>query len=239
MHDDDNTRSAEDFADELETTGLPTASAQTPELAWSLYDSDIEPQRRSWPRTAALATGILAAGTGIAAGLWLGVPGFKQTVTNHVAPQRTTTETTMTPAAAPRTTPHCAPGHNADKGCLPVVVPGPATVTVTAAPAPTTTQAYNDGDNAENMPPARTTTKPALTFTAMQDQQVLDNLRSLGYTIYNPATVLHYAHEYCQLLHQGESIEQADARVQAESGDTTTNVLQVTSSAQLAYPNCF
>ncbi|WP_139334608.1 DUF732 domain-containing protein [Mycobacterium colombiense] len=233
----DDTRQAH----EPETTDMPTSAAQTPELAWSLDDGDIEPQHRSWPRTAALATGILAAGSSIAAGLWLGVPGFKHTVTNVVAPHTSLVAPTKEVMLAPVTTTvaaHCAPGHNADKGCLPVVVPGPTTVTVTATPT-TATQRYSDGDNAENMPPVTTATKPALTFTAAQDQQVIDNLRGLGYTINNPATVLYYAHEFCRLLHQGESIEQADGRIQAESGDTTTNVLQVTSSAQLAYPNCY
>lgn len=98
---DDDTRQAEP-GDEPETTSVPTSAAPTPELAWSADDGDDESQRRSWPRTAALATGIVAAGAAIGAGLWLAVPGFKTTVTNHVVPQHSTTTTV---AAAPSTTP--------------------------------------------------------------------------------------------------------------------------------------
>lgn len=129
----DETAAADGFTDEPPTTVVEsdTAMVDGTDLAWSqAIDTDDEPGHRSWVRTAALATGIVAAGSAIAAGLWLGVPGFKQAVTNRVAPQPTSSAAPSTVAAAP-TPKYCAPGHNADRGCLPVVVAAPPTVTVT------------------------------------------------------------------------------------------------------------
>ena len=64
-------------------------------------------------------------------------------------------------------------------------------------------------------------------------------MQSLGYTIINPALVIAYAHEACRLLQQGESTDQMNQQMQARMGATTLDTLQLTSSAMLAYPNCY
>jgi hypothetical protein len=84
------------------------------------------------------------------------------------------------------------------------------------------------------VPPA-----PATTFDASRDQWLLNNLRSLGYTIVNPSLVIANAHEACRLLQQGESTDQMNQQMQARMGASTIDTLQLTSSAMLAYPDCY
>lgn len=124
----DDTAAADGFTDEPQTTEVPPATTAAPELAWSAAIELDEPGHPSWMRTTALATGIVAAASVIAAGLWFAAPGFRTAVTNRVEPQRT--------SAAPTTT-VVAPVVAAPQVTTTVPVP---TVTVTAAaPAPTTT----------------------------------------------------------------------------------------------------
>jgi hypothetical protein len=82
---------------------------------------------------------------------------------------------------------------------------------------------------------------PALSsqFDRSRDQWLLDNLRSLGYTIINPARVISSAYEACRLFEQGESPEQVNQQMSAVTGLNIDDTLQLTSSAMLAYyPNC-
>jgi hypothetical protein len=85
----DNTEKVETTAAEI---GQPAA------LAWTLADDEADhPQRRSWPRTVGLATGIAACGTALAAGLWFATPGLRPTSSNHPAPQTVSAAPTSEP----------------------------------------------------------------------------------------------------------------------------------------------
>jgi len=64
-------------------------------------------------------------------------------------------------------------------------------------------------------------------------------MRSLGYKIMNPPLVIANAHEACRLLQQGEPPDQMNQQMQARMGASTLDTLQLTSSAMLAYPNCY
>jgi hypothetical protein len=80
---------------------------------------------------------------------------------------------------------------------------------------------------------------PVPVFEDSRDQWLLNNLRSLGYTIVDPSLVIANAHQACRLLQQGESTDQMDQQMQARMGANMTDTLQLTSSAMLAYPNCY
>jgi hypothetical protein len=64
-------------------------------------------------------------------------------------------------------------------------------------------------------------------------------MRSLGYTITNESLAVRNAHETCRLFGQGESVSQVNEQMSAKMGASTSDTLQLTSSAILAYPNCF
>ena len=63
-------------------------------------------------------------------------------------------------------------------------------------------------------------------FDDSRDQWLLNNLRSLGYTILNPALVIANAREACRLLQQGESTAQMNQQMQARMGASTIDTLQ-------------
>jgi 7-keto-8-aminopelargonate synthetase-like enzyme len=88
-------------------------------------------------------------------------------------------------------------------------------------------------------PPVAAPELPAPAFDPSRDQWLLNNMRSLGYTIMNPPLVIANAHEACRLLQQGESTDQMNQQMQARMGASTLDTLQLTSSAMLAYPNCY
>jgi 7-keto-8-aminopelargonate synthetase-like enzyme len=88
-------------------------------------------------------------------------------------------------------------------------------------------------------PPVSELPAPVPVFDDSRDQWLLNNLRSLGYTILNPALVIANAREACRLLQQGESTAQMNQQMQARMGASTIDTLQLTSSAMLAYPNCY
>lgn len=84
------------------------------ELAWSQYDDTEVMQRRSWTRTVGLATGIVACGSVLAAGLWFGITGFRSAPANHVARPTvsavpSTVTQTVSAAPAPPAPPVAAP----------------------------------------------------------------------------------------------------------------------------------
>jgi hypothetical protein len=76
-------------------------------------------------------------------------------------------------------------------------------------------------------------------FDPARDQWLLNNMRSLGYVIVNPQLVISNAHEACRLFQQGESSEQVNQQMSTRTGANMTDTLQLTSSAMLAYPNCY
>jgi hypothetical protein len=80
-----------------------TGTVDAAELAWSQADDDTDViQRRSWHRTWGLATGIVACGSALAAGLWLAIPGFRTAQPNHVARPTVSAAPTTTKAVAPQ-----------------------------------------------------------------------------------------------------------------------------------------
>jgi uncharacterized protein DUF732 len=109
---------------------------------------------------------------------------------------------------------------------VPNVAPEPATVTIEAMPP-----------EATEIPPALPA--PSSQFDRSRDQWLLDNLRSLGYTIVNPARVISSAYQACHLFEQGEPPAQVNQQMSAMTGLNIDDTLQLTSSAMLAYyPNC-
>lgn len=64
-------------------------------------------------------------------------------------------------------------------------------------------------------------------------------LRSLGYVIENPSQVIANGHQYCELLRQGDSPQQADATMQSLTGADSTDTFELDSGALLAYQNCW
>lgn len=123
---------------------------------------------------------------------------------------------------------------------VPVIVPAAkrAPVVPNAAPEPGSPVAI------EVSPPAATAIPPAPPapsprFDPAGDQWLLDNLRSLGYTIINPSRVVSSAYQACRLFQEGESPEQVNQQMSVMTGLNIDDTLQLTSSAMLAYyPNC-
>jgi uncharacterized protein DUF732 len=152
------------------------------------------------------------------------------------APERVNVPPTRPTSTAPFPTQAAAPPSH--EVLAPVIAPAaepvpavpstasepPLTVTIEASPAAAT----------EIPPPA-----PSAQFDRVRDQWLLDNLRSLGYTIINPPLVIHTAYAACLLFQQGESPEQVNQQMSATTGMSMDDTLQLTSSAMLAYyPNC-
>ncbi|MBO0880111.1 MAG: DUF732 domain-containing protein, partial [Mycobacterium sp.] len=93
------------------------------------------------------------------------------------------------------------------------------------------------GNHAPVAPNAASESRP--TVDPGRDQWLLDNLRSLGYSIINPALVINSAYQACHLFQQGESPEQVNQQISATTGLNIDDTLQLTSSAMLAYyPDC-
>lgn len=111
--------------------GLPVTQA-APELAWSTAPEEMPetPDHHSWSGVIVASAALVVAGVLLAGWAALGL----SPVTEDVKAVTTKTQTTI-PPAAPITgadgRQYCAPGHNADKGCLPVVA-GEAAPTATA-----------------------------------------------------------------------------------------------------------
>ncbi|OBA58303.1 hypothetical protein A5647_21555 [Mycobacterium sp. 1100029.7] len=70
------------------------------------------------------------------------------------------------------------------------------------------------------------------------DQRMLDSIRASGYTVYDAQSVLRNAHEVCRLFRQGKSVDEVNQQMAAETGASMADVLQLSSSAMLSYPNC-
>lgn len=67
---------------------------------------------------------------------------------------------------------------------------------------------------------------------------MLDSLRRAGYTIYDPGLVLSHAHRVCALFRAGKTVDDVNQQLTEETGASLADVLQLTSSAMLSYPNC-
>jgi hypothetical protein len=150
-------------------------------------------------------------------------------------------ERTLT--AAHRETPaHISPAHISAAPARAAHTPAPPPPS-SAAPTPTTVVLVVPPPVSTEVPPPPAATPelpaPVPAFEDSRDRWLLNNLRSLGYTIVNPSLVIANAHEACRLLQQGESTDQMDQQMQARMGASTIDTLQLTSSAMLAYPNCY
>jgi hypothetical protein len=201
--------------------------------AWSLEadESDDPTGRHTWPDTWMRAA-LLALCATVIAGV-VGVIGWA-TVPRHSATHIPATHghrpaPAATPAAAPRS--RSVPIPLAAHTLVPSAAPVPSpTVTIEASPPV---------QREVPPPPVAAPEPPAPAFDPARDQWLLNNLRSLGYTILNPPLVIANAHEACRLLQQGESTDQMNQQMQARMGASTIDTLQLTSSAMLAYPDCY
>ena len=198
---DDDTRSAEDFADEPETTVVEsdTSTVDARELAWSLDDGDDEPQRQPW-RSVWGIVGVIAACSIVIAGV-TGVVLWVTRQHNDVQPLSPQPTSTAVAEPTPTGPKYCAPGHNADKGCLPVVNAGPpATVTVTA-PTPTTTAT------------------PALQGADAKFITFLRGSGPIGFNAVSTTSAIADAHLVCADLQQGTGFQNINDRLQNLSPD--------------------
>jgi hypothetical protein len=207
-----------------------------PAEAWSLEveESDDPAERHTWPGTW-MRAGLLAFCATLIAGV-VGVVGWA-TMPRHNATQMPATHDHR---PAPGATPVAAPPiHHV---VAPLAAPKPPAPSTTPAPSPTVTIEASPPVQREVPPPPPPVAAPELpapAFDPSRDQWLLNNMRSLGYTIMNPPLVIANAHEACRLLQQGESTDQMNQQMQARMGASTLDTLQLTSSAMLAYPNCY
>lgn len=205
------------------------------DYAWSLETdaSDTPTERYTWPGTW-LRAALLALCATVIAGV-VGVVGWatmpRHSDTHIPAAHGHRPSPAATPVAAP-------PSHHAP---APLVAVKPSVPNTAPVPSPTVTIEASPPVQREVPPPAPVPELPAPVpvFDDSRDQWLLNNLRSLGYTILNPSLVIANAHEACRLLQQGESTDQMNQQMQARMGASTIDTLQLTSSAMLAYPNCY
>ena len=211
------------------------ALTPAPDEAWSLEvdESDDDPtQRHTWPGTwmraalLALSAMVIAAVVGVLG--WATMPRHSATAlpATHAHRRAPAAARVAAPPIHHVTTPLAAP-----KPAVPSPTPAPA-VTIEASPPV-------QHEIAPPPPPVPEPPAPTPVFDDSRDQWLLNNLRSLGYTIINPPLVIANAHEACRLLQQGESTDQMDRQMQARMGASMLDTLQLTSSAMLAYPDCF
>ncbi len=221
-----------------ETTIGPAAADQTeivppdqaPTLAaWSLCDdTEVLQRRRPWPLAAGIAAGCVVGAALLAGAVGLTAWALRPSPSASAGP---VTLTEMLPPPPPPVTVTAAP---------PVTktwTPAPSTTTVTVQAAPTTV-------TAEASPPDTTAVRAAPSASpplseSVYDQRFLDRMQSLGYTVSDRSVALSNAHEVCRLFRLGESPEQVNRQMAAQTGASMTAVLQFTSSAILAYPDCF
>jgi hypothetical protein len=206
-----------------------------PVEAWSLEvdESDDPTERYTWPGTwmraalLALCATLIASVVGVVG--WATMP--RRSDTHIPATHGHRAAPTATPVAAPRNSP------------VPLPLAAPAPVSSTApVPSPTVTIEASPPVQREVPPPPPPVPEPPAPMPVLddsRDQWLLNNLRSLGYTIVNAPLVIANAHEACRLLQQGESTDQMNQQMQARMGASTIDTLQLTSSAMLAYPNCY
>jgi hypothetical protein len=229
-----------DDADELpptvaahhpETTFVPPVGDPAVDLAWSLGDDadTVLFHRHSWD--SAWGRALLMAGCAIAIALFISIGclivmlAHRDTRSAASAPEHETVvvqTSVVTQPAPPSTT-------TVTVEALPTTVtlpPTPTTVTVRVPVTPTAPTRSLKG-----LTPSR--------VDSANDQQFLDRMRSLGYTITDPRLALRNAHETCRLFQSGESSEQVNQQMSAKMGTNMNDTLEFTSSAVLSYPDCF
>ena len=253
MNDDDNAADQPTMAADNDdaTAAAPPSTRTGPRLAWSLDDGDDEhppddrqPWLLAWAQAAVfvLIGGAVAFAVGVVG--WVLVrahddrqqapPVAHRTVevrpaTGMTAPSEVVGPSTVTVEATPTTV---------------TVKPTPSAITVRAtAPtvtveaAPTTVTSLAPVSTVP--PPRRSSVSAPREIDSIYDQRFLDHMRSLGYVIFNPELMLRNAHEACRLFQQGESADQVNQDMSARMRTNMTDTLQLTSSAMLAYPDCY
>lgn len=102
---------------------------------------------------------------------------------------------------------------------VPPPLPTTTTVTIQAAPPPA------------QLPPAP---QPAETA----DQQFIDKMQSLGYSVRDRQLALTRAHEVCGLLLSGKTTDEVRQQMVDEAQVTEYDATQFIAAAVLVYPNC-
>jgi hypothetical protein len=219
-------------SEDYETAVVPhSVQTDAADLAWSLEDTtpDAMPGDGRRPLSAVLLAllAVVAAG-GVALGAF---------VVGQHEPERINAPRRAS-SSPPPPPPVASPSH-----AVPVPVATPAAKP--APPAPSTVRVAPPTITIEASPPVATEVPPpppppsAPQFDPVRDQWLLNNMRSLGYVIVNPQLVISNAHEACRLFQRGESSEQVNQQMSTRMGANMTDTLQLTSSAMLAYPNCY
>ncbi|MGO9927466.1 MAG: DUF732 domain-containing protein [Mycobacterium sp.] len=227
-HTDDSPTSAGSGATD-ETTVVPPPAEAAADLAWSLdnVDDTVAVERQSW----GLAWGHAAVVLSIAA-----VVAFVIAIVGWTIMRSARVEQPLPPEAYPTA------GTTTVLSTVVAAAPQPSTVIVQAAPTTVTVQApppepKKTVDRA--VPEQSSHALVAPRSESVYDQRFLDRIRSLGYTITDPSLAVRNAHEACHLFQLGESAEQVNNQMSARMGADMTDTLQLTSSAILAYPDCF
>lgn len=200
------------------TQVMPTAAeTDVVELAWSADTDPLDIEPGAWrplPRPlifllAAVAVGALAVAAFIA--------GQHHVPRGTSAPTATVEQHPEPPrvppaprSVAPSTPPPAAPSS-------PTLSPLPAAAPTITAPPPTPHSAESD---------------------TAGDQRMLASVRAVGGQIYNVDLLLANAHETCRLFRQGLSVDEVNQQMAARTGAPMADVVQITSSAMLSYPNC-
>ncbi|CPR12388.1 hypothetical protein BN971_03686 [Mycobacterium bohemicum DSM 44277] len=220
MTDDDNADEQPPTiaAEHDETAFMPPSGQPGPSLAWSLdHDADtVLLGRRAWDSRWARA--VLGAGCAAAVALLAAVGGLIAMLAHRG-------DRSPAPAAQPATV----------VVQTSIVAPAPpvtATVTVQAAPTTVTVK----------VPVTPTRALKAVTPSSVDnanDERFLARMRSLGYTVTDKDLILRNAHETCRLFQSGESVEQVNQQMSTQMRASMSDTVQLTSSAILAYPDCF
>jgi hypothetical protein len=263
MDDDDNAAEQRTVAADgigARTVAPPSTDAEA-DLAWSLDDDDetVSVERQSWGLAWAQAAVFVSIGAVFA--LAIGAVGWALTrahgdspratpvaqraaevtqTTHPEAPTAAVASSTVTVEATPRTATVTATPPTVTVKTTPstetvTVKATPPTVTVEPAPTTVTVPAP-----IPTVPSRRRSSAAApREVDTLYDQRFLNQMRSLGYVIVNPQLALRNAHEACGLFRQGESAEQVNQQMSAQMGANMTDTLQLTSSAMLAYPDCY
>jgi hypothetical protein len=217
-----------------ETAAVSATETNAVALAWSsevdTYEA-AESHHDHWRARLLWAPLLMALVATAAAVLWFSATLYREERGLTVDPSQPST--------------HISPAHIFAAPARAAHVPTPPTPQPpsSAAPTPTTVVFVVPPPVSTEVPPPPAGTPelpaPVPVFEDSRDQWLLNNLRSLGYTIVDPSLVIANAHQACRLLQQGESTDQMDQQMQARMGANMTDTLQLTSSAMLAYPNCY
>lgn len=199
------------------TEAVETSAAVPTDLAWSQETAELTGSRdwRGMLRWAALVALLCST---VGAVVWFSTVLYRheQQRPMAVVPTRTAVRPSAPPTTATVTVATAAPSSS------PTAQPAPSAVPPSVAPAPTTKKRAH-----------------VFLYTTEEDQTMLSFLGEYV-AVTNPAKVINLAHEYCRLLTQGKSTDQATSDVQAEGwgiDESTTN--EITASAMRSYRDCY